>query len=290
MNRSIARHDAPRITVVTPSYNQARFLEACLSSILDQQYPNLEYIVIDGGSTDGSVEIIKKFEKHLAYWISEPDAGHYDAVNKGFRRATGEILAWLNSDDMYAPWCLSVIAEIFTELSEIEWITTLYPLSWNASGLPFACREVLGFTPTDVLRWRVIVQQESTFWRRALWERCGELDTSFALAADLELWARFWRHADLYGVPVPLAGFRHHGDQRSVRLRAQYLAEVEVIRQRYADLVSTRARAVFEATHRVLPRRLRRGLSRLGVPYRVGTAKVIRRPHDRWCIDEIYTQ
>src|SRR5688500_12214725 len=94
----------PRITIVTPNYNYGHFLEKAIVSVLDQQYPNLEYIIIDGGSTDNSIEIIRKYEKHLAYWISEPDKGMYDAINKGFSRATGEVMAWLNSDDTYFPW------------------------------------------------------------------------------------------------------------------------------------------------------------------------------------------
>src|SRR5215470_7311361 len=103
----------PRISIVTPSFNQARFLEATIRSVLDQRYDNLEYIVVDGGSTDGSVEIIKRYADRLAFWCSEADGGHGNALNKGLRRATGEIMAWLNSDDIYWPWTLAAVAEIF---------------------------------------------------------------------------------------------------------------------------------------------------------------------------------
>ena len=226
--------DAPRITVVTPSYNQAAFLAACLRSVIDQRYPNLEYIVIDGGSTDGSVEIIKSFEKDLAYWVSEPDAGQYDALNKGFRRATGDILAWLNSDDMYTPWAFAVVADVFQQLPAVQWLSTLYPLFWNEAGTATLCTQLLGFERSVILGRGIGVQQESTFWRRALWQRVGgTLDTRFKLAGDLDLWARFWEHAELYGVAVPLGGIRRHGGQRHIRLLTDYMQETEVIARRY---------------------------------------------------------
>lgn len=106
-------HEYPRITVVTPSFNQARYLERTIKSVVDQNYPNLEYIVIDGGSRDGSVEIIKRYERHLAYWVSEPDAGQADAINKGFRMATGTLVGWQNSDDFYLPQALAKVASVY---------------------------------------------------------------------------------------------------------------------------------------------------------------------------------
>ena len=232
----------PRISVVTPSFNQAPFLEACIRSVVGQNYPNLEYIVIDGGSTDGSVQIIKSFEKDLAYWVSEPDAGHYDAVNKGFRRATGDIFAWLNSDDLYTPWTFAVVADVFERLPEVQWLSTLYPLFWNIAGAATLCTQLPGFDRSEVLRRGKGVQQESTFWRRSLWERAGgALDTSFKLAGDLDLWARFWEHADLYGLAVPLGGIRRHGGQRHVRHFEEYMREADVIARRYGLRAARRA-------------------------------------------------
>src|ERR1044071_7696025 len=112
----------PRITIVTPSYNQAAFLEETMLSVLDQGYPNLEYIVIDGGSTDGSVDIIRKHASRLSWWISEKDAGMYDAIQKGFARSSGQIMGWINSDDRHFQKSLFVIAEIFERIKEVDWI------------------------------------------------------------------------------------------------------------------------------------------------------------------------
>ena len=111
---------APRISVVTPSFNQGAFLEETLRSVLDQGYPNLEYFVIDGGSTDASVDIIRNYASRLTYWVSESDQGQYDAINKGFARSMGEIMAWLNSDDKYLPWTFSIAGEISATRPEVE--------------------------------------------------------------------------------------------------------------------------------------------------------------------------
>lgn len=223
----------PKISIVTPSYNQAQFLETTICSVLDQAYPNLEYIIMDGGSTDGSVEIIKKHEKHLTYWCSQKDQGQYFAVNAGFKRSTGEVMAWINSDDIYCPWALRTIGSIFRELKEVRWVTTLNQLAWNKDGYCTLVKPFRGYSPkafADGENVKVgsarsgFIQQESTFWRRSLWEEVGGLDTSFSLAADFNLWACFFERACLYGSVSPLAGFRVHSTNRSLD-RVSYLRE-----------------------------------------------------------------
>jgi glycosyltransferase involved in cell wall biosynthesis len=221
--------ELPSISIVTPSYNQGRFLDACMRSILDQGYPGLEYVVVDGGSVDGSAEVIRGHEDRLAWWVIEPDEGQYDAINKGFAKTSGEVMAWLNSDDLYMPWSLAVVGEVFAAFPQVEWITTAYPLAFDERGRAVECRYVPAHHRDAFLRGHDMVgpafntgyiQQESTFWRRSLWERAGgSMDTSYRLAADFELWARFFGEAELFTVHALLGGFRTHGEQKTAGSR-----------------------------------------------------------------------
>lgn len=226
----------PTITIVTPTYNSERYLEATIQSVLQQNYPNLEYIIIDGDSTDGTLDIIHRYESHLAYWVSEADNGMYDALQKGFARSTGDIMAWLNSDDMYPAWTLRTVANIFADLAHVDWITSIRPLIWNSAGLAVDAMALLGYSKTGFLHGEhlphhegftlEVIQQESTFWRRSLWDTAGAtLDTSLRYAGDFELWARFYQHSDLVGVRTPLGGFRQHGDQLSHQAPDAYYQE-----------------------------------------------------------------
>ena len=228
--------DYPKISIVTPSYNQGQFLEATIQSVLSQNYPNLEYIIIDGGSTDKSVEIIQKYADHLHFWCSEADGGQYAAINKGFSHATGEVMAWLNSDDMYFPWSFKTIASIMNELPMVEWLTTLNCGFWDWQGFCGDISKAPGYSKEafldgcylasgkNAIGW---IQQESTFWRRGLWEEIGGyISTEFKLAGDFDLWSRFYSHADLYGTFSPLGGFRSQNTQRSRQIE-KYISEAQ---------------------------------------------------------------
>ncbi len=254
----------PKISIVTPSYNQANFLEQTIQSVLYQGYPNLEYIIIDGGSTDGSQEIIQKYEKHLAFWCSEKDQGHYYAVSKGFERSTGEIMGWINSDDLYCPWSLKTVGSIFQNLREVRWISTLNSLYWSKDGYCIFLRPNPGFSAHafadgEYATFRTarsgFVQQESTFWRRNLWDQARGIDLNFKLAADFDLWARFYEIDELYGVYSPLAGFRFHDTNRS-RDHNAYLAEVEASLSQFRNnnpSLASRFRRTFKSAIRHIP-------------------------------------
>lgn len=270
----------PTISIVTPTFNSAAYLEACIQSLLEQDYPALEHIIMDGGSTDGTLDIIQRYADHLAYWVSEPDNGMYDAIQKGFAQATGTIMAWLNSDDLYLPWTLHLVRDIFVALPELDWITSIRPLLWDGEGRATDCMALPGYSrrgfwhgehmpgsPGYVIE---SIQQESTFWRRSLWERAGgRVDTSLKLAGDFELWARFYQHSDLTGVRAPLGGFRVHATQLSARHRATYYAEAQTALRQHGGRPHSRTGSLLRRhLAPLVPRRARPLAARLGLCYR----------------------
>jgi glycosyltransferase involved in cell wall biosynthesis len=224
----------PRISIVTPSFNQAEFLEQTIRSVLDQNYPNLEYVIIDGGSTDGSVEIIKKYADKVTYWISEKDNGQYDAINKGFSHTTGDIMAWINSSDLYYPWTFKIVAEIFENNSGVEWISGM-PTNLSKGTAPQSISYATERNIYDIVcgkyKW---IQQESIFWKRNLWNMAGgKLDTSVRYAGDLNLWLGFFNHSSLYYVNTILGGFRYHDVRRGNDVNGIYETEAEDVLKKF---------------------------------------------------------
>lgn len=218
----------PRISIVTPSFNQGTFLEQTILSIIKQRYPNLEFIVIDGGSSDDSVKIIKKFKEHIAYWISEPDRNMYDAIQKGFEKSTGKIMGWINSDDMLHPGSLFNIAEILS-LKGVNWIQG-YANGFDEQGRTVA---VVGNGPWSQLRLvtdKKCIQQDCTFWRRELWDKAGgRVDTSLRLAGDFELWYRFFKYDRLFTPHCLTGGFRMRRSGQLSDNADEYYKEVALV-------------------------------------------------------------
>jgi glycosyltransferase involved in cell wall biosynthesis len=217
----------PKISIITPTYNSSKYLEETIKSVLKQAYPNLEYIIIDGGSTDNTLEIINKYSDHISFWVSETDTGMYDALNKGFQKSTGEIMTWLNSDDLYHNGALLCVGEIFNNLEDVEWIIGKSCL-FNANGLCVKMNDIQYWSATRLItgnyKW---IQQENVFWRRTLWNNAGGImNTSFRLASDFELWIRFFKNSSLHSVHTSFGGFRLHGQQLSITHSEQYEEEV----------------------------------------------------------------
>ena len=221
----------PRISIVTPCLNSGKYLEEAILSVLEQNYPNLEYIIIDGGSTDNSLEIIKKYQKKLTYWISEKDQGMYDAIQKGFEKSTGDIMAWINADDLYHRRSFFIIAEIFSNNSDVNWLVGASTI-WDEYGRGVNVYQSRKFTKYDFLMGDFkFVQQESCFFRRVLWEKAGSyVDKALKYAGDFELWVRFFRHEKLYVVDALIGGFRmRSSNQLSLEGMPKYLEEANNI-------------------------------------------------------------
>lgn len=204
----------PKISIVTPNYNLGAFLEHTITSVLNQNYPNLEYIIIDGGSTDNSLEIIDKYKEHLHYYVSEPDGGMYDAIQKGMDQSSGDILTYLNSDDILLPDSLKSIARIFTDLPQIEWVQGSSVVVNEAGHIVSVGHtnrsSIFDYMKPD-MRW---IGQAGTFWKRSLWNRAGRfVDKNLKLAGDFELWNRFFDHGKLYTAENLLSGFRFRAGQ-----------------------------------------------------------------------------
>ena len=221
----------PKISIVTPSYNQAKFLERTILSVLNQNYPNLEYIIIDGGSTDGSVEIIKKYEKHLTYWVSEKDKGQTHALNKGFLKSTGEILGWQNSDDIYLPGAFHTVAESF---NRFKWADLIFG---NTKRIDEQDNEIgeLRFVPfsyLSLLYEGMMLNNQSAFWKRSFFFEIGMLDESFKFAMDYDFFERAGRKGRLKFIRKFLGAFRIHSRSKTSTINHVCAEEIAIIRNR----------------------------------------------------------
>ena len=238
----------PRVTIVTPSYNQGRFIEAAIRSVLLQGYPNLEYIIIDGGSSDNSVQIIKKYEPWLAYWVSEEDRGQAHAINKGFARATGDIYAYLNSDDFFEPGALHACALAFR--GGHQWVV----------GRVRCWQEGVGYWPFPVLpgksfaKWLLScpVAQPGSFWSADLHREMGQFREDLNYVIDYEFWLRlrFIRKMEPFFINQSIAVYRLHSQSKTVARNSEFAHEGNPIREEYIRRLSRTQRGWLCAARR----------------------------------------
>ncbi|MBI3977719.1 MAG: glycosyltransferase [Chloroflexi bacterium] len=242
----------PPVSIVTPSFNQAPFIEETIRSVLLQGYPNLEYIVVDGGSTDGSVEIIRRYADHLAWWVSEPDGGQANAINKGWSRARGEIVAFLNSDDTYQAEAIAAAVRHLVAQPEAGMVCGSGCLA-DLQGRPFA--EIR--QPFDLgrfLLWQVEVVQPAVFIRRSALDAVGLLDERLHYALDYELWLRIALRFPVASLPTRLANTRYYAGTKSMQQQARQAAEALAVWERFfqqelpSSIASLRPRAIAQVS------------------------------------------
>lgn len=200
----------PLVSIVTPSYNQREYLEETMLSVLEQDYPKLEYFVVDGGSSDGSLDVIKRYQDKLTGWLSETDEGQTDAINKGFDLCQGQIMAWLNSDDLYYPGAISSAVEYLMDNPAVGMVYGDTDLI-NGSGDVIGRFNAQQTSFKRLMRGGVYIPQPAAFWRKDLWERAGPLDPSYYFAMDYDLWVRFAKISRIDYCPKLWAKFRIHG-------------------------------------------------------------------------------
>ena len=221
----------PRVSIVTPSYNQGQFIEETIRSVLLQGYPDLEYIIIDGGSTDGSVDIIRKYEPWLAYWVSEPDKGQADAINKGWRIAKGEIVGWLNSDDMYAPGAAWIAIDFLEKHRDVVLIYGDCNII-DEQGQLILTKRSREFNLAKEICSPSLIPQPTAFFRRIVFEQVGLLDADLHYAMDYDFWTRISLKFQICHIPRVIANFRKHIGSKSVSQMEKFWPEVLMILER----------------------------------------------------------
>jgi glycosyltransferase involved in cell wall biosynthesis len=221
----------PKFSIITPSYNQGEYIEETIQSVLSQNYPNLEYIIVDGNSTDNSVDNIKKYEAFLSWWVSEKDGGQAQAINKGLKKSTGEIIAWINSDDRYTPYAFSAVRDFFQQNPEVDMVYGDAEII-DSTGNFIMHRKELAFDKTmaRLIGFGILIPQPATFWRRNIFETVGYLNENLHYALDSDYWSRIAEKHEIRHIPIVLAQARYHDESKTMLSKKGLmpLAKVEI--------------------------------------------------------------
>ncbi len=268
-----------RTSLIVPSFNQGRFIEDMIRSVVTQGWPGLELIIIDGGSADDTLDIVRKYESSIAYWISEPDRGQADAINKGLRRATGEIVTWFSADDVYAHGIFAAIHDAWRRNPRAIYAAPVANL--HARGRQILIRP-RGLSLENVVQYwrrRSLWHDPGLFWSRAVIDAVGEIDASLHYAFDYDYLARALQRFSVEYVDHVAAGFRLHRDSKTISQTEQMMAETAAVSQRYWPLLDDVDREGFErAEHEA---RVRRAASQLLRGRRAGWALLWRALRER---------
>ena len=243
----------PKISIITPSYNQGQYLEETILSVIDQDYKNMEYIIIDGGSTDNSVDLIKKYEQHLTYWVSEKDTGQSEAINKGFKLASGDIICWLNSDDILMPDSLNMIADCFEKNKDIMLINGNAVLIDEHSNIltdHFILKQKDWYAKKGIF----YLSQPSMFWKRQIFDAVGYLKEDFHASMDREFLIRIFKKGYNIGqMNKILAGFRIHSKSKSYKgsERIPYKRDLVELQKLYGDKYGSKPKIFYKLIYRL---------------------------------------
>jgi glycosyltransferase involved in cell wall biosynthesis len=246
--------ELPLVSIVTPSYNQAHFLEATLRSVLEQDYPNIEYLVVDGASTDGSVEIIRRYANRLAWWISEKDSGQPEAINKGMQRARGKFVGWLNSDDIYLPGAVSAAVTVFQSHPEAGLVYG-DAQAIDTDGNPFNLMRARQYTLADLMAFNIICQP-AAFMRLSVLNEVGYLNPAYHLLMDNLLWMCMAQKAPIVYTPQTWAAARYHDQAKNRTRGAAYGREARVLigdlksRSEFSDLIQPDEKRILAGVER----------------------------------------